>query len=112
MQGEPVNWPVTPDWVKLTVPVGVVGVAEESVTVALQVELSFTATGVVHETVVLVATNADGATADGEDRMASPRAGVADDTVGSTYGPGKMPTTSTDNRIIPYKMPAKRITRS
>ncbi len=41
--------------VKVTVPVGVVGLVDESVTVTVHVEGWPTATGVAHETVVVVA---------------------------------------------------------
>ena len=47
--------PVTPVWLKPTVPVGVMKVpAEVSVTVTLHVEPWLITTGVVHETVVVV----------------------------------------------------------
>lgn len=51
-----VNVPVTPVSLRVTVPVGVIAVpAAVSVTVTLQVEVCPTRTGVVQETVVLVA---------------------------------------------------------
>lgn len=51
-----VNDPVTPVWLKVTVPVGVMNVpAEVSVTVTLQVEPWLITTGVVQVTVVVVA---------------------------------------------------------
>ena len=47
--------PVTPVWLKATVPVGVIAVpGDVSVTVTLQVEPWLITTGVVHETVVVV----------------------------------------------------------
>jgi hypothetical protein len=50
-----VNDPVTPVWVRLTVPVGVVApVVDVSVTVTVQVELWPTTTGLVQLTVVVV----------------------------------------------------------
>ena len=50
-----VNVPVTPVSLRATVPVGVMNVPTEvSVTVTLQVEATFTTTGVVQETVVVV----------------------------------------------------------
>ena len=47
--------PVTPVWLRATVPVGVIAVpGEVSVTVTLHVEPWFATTGVVHDTVVVV----------------------------------------------------------
>jgi len=57
VQGEPVKLPATPVDVKVTVPIGVIGVPEEEVsaTVAVQVEAWLTTTGLLHDTVVDVA---------------------------------------------------------
>ncbi len=46
--------PVTPVWVRETVPVGVVAPAEVSVTVTVHVDPWFITTGVMHETDVVV----------------------------------------------------------
>ncbi len=54
VQGEPMNEPVTPIWLKLTVPVGVVPPMVVTVTVAVQVEAWLTKTGVLHDTVTVV----------------------------------------------------------
>jgi len=54
LHGLPVNEPAGPVFVKLTVPVGVVGLALVSVTVAVQDEAWFTTTGLVQVTVVVV----------------------------------------------------------
>jgi hypothetical protein len=57
VQGLPVNEPAGPVLVKLTVPVGVVGLAFVSVTVAVQEEAWLTTTGVEQATVVVVVRN-------------------------------------------------------
>ena len=54
VQGLPVNDPAGPASVKLTVPVGVVGLAFVSVTVAVHEEAWFTTTGLAQTTVVMV----------------------------------------------------------
>ncbi len=54
LHGLPVNEPVGPVSENVTVPVGVVGLALVSVTVAVQDEAWFTTTGLAHVTVVVV----------------------------------------------------------
>ncbi len=54
VQGLPVNDPAGPVSVKVTMPVGVVGLAFVSVTVAVHEEAWFTTTGLAQTTVVMV----------------------------------------------------------